>query len=261
MVGDASVPPLPADLWRRSRWNLSPASQPRRRPAYEAAVLCMLVVWNLTANLVVPEAASLLVSAAGVAILLVIARHAGATWDDLGLRPGTWQGGLRVGAAAMAVITATTVVLAAVPATRTFLADDRFLGEGVGEMVYETMVRIPLATALGEEIAFRGVVLGLLLLWVSPLRAMLVSAALFGIWHVLPAISALETSEAVDVVPGAAGAFGAVIGQVLVTGFAGFGFAWLRFRGNSLVSPVLAHWAINGTAYLAGWLIVRNAWA
>jgi len=37
----------------------------------------------------------------------------------------------------------------------------------------------------------------------------------------------------------------------------GYAFSWLRFVGNSLVSPILMHIATNSFGYLAGWLVVR----
>jgi membrane protease YdiL (CAAX protease family) len=100
----------------------------------------------------------------------------------------------------------------------------------------------------------------MLMLWLSPLRATLLASALFGLWHVLPAISALDTS-ALDVADSDAIEAGAVAGQVLVTTLAGIGFSWLRFRGRHILAPALAHWAVDGAALVAGWLVFRNGWA
>jgi membrane protease YdiL (CAAX protease family) len=167
--------------------------------------------------------------------------------------------GARHGAIALAFIAAAVLVAALLPASREVLGDDRFNGVATWEMLYEVLLRIPLVTALGEEFAFRGVLLGLLLAKYSPLRAAVVSSALFGLWHVLPGIEALETTTVTQVTAGIVGV-ASVAGQVLVTGLAGMAFAWLRLRSGSLVAPVLAHWGINGAAYLAGWLIVQNGW-
>ena len=168
--------------------------------------------------------------------------------------------GARYGAIALAFITAAVLVAALVPASREVLGDDRFNGVAALEMLYEVLVRIPLLTALGEEFAFRGVLLGLLLVRYSPLRAAVISSALFGLWHVLPGIEALETTTVTEATAGIMGV-ASVAGQVLVTGLAGMVFAWLRLRSRSLVAPVLAHWGINGAAYLAGWLIVQSGWS
>lgn len=252
---------LPADLRHVSQWSTAPSAPPRRRPTYEVAVLGILLVWNIAANLFTPDEASLPLGIVGASLLVVLARRSGLSWDYLGMRTESVGAGLRLGAAVAAIVVAAIGAVAAIPASRELLADDRFLGLGIPEMLYETLVRIPIGTALGEEVAFRGVVLGMLLLWVSPLRAVLVSSALFGLWHLLPAIDALDTNPAGDL---ASGDVATVVGvglQVIITGIVGAGFAWLRFRSRSIAAPALAHWAINATAYAAGWLVVRNGWA
>lgn len=223
--------------------------------------LAILFLWNTLGNLVVPDFLAVPFAMAGFALLLLVARRAGATWDYLGLDFGTVGKGFRVGVVAVGAIMAAVAIAAIIPASRGLLADDRFVGVEGGEVLYETLIRIPFATALAEEVAFRGVLLGMLLLWLSPLRATIVASALFGLWHLLPGIEALETTTVAEPASGLVVTVAAVAGQVLVTALAGAGFAWLRFRGDSLAAPVLAHWALNVAAYVAGWLIVGNGWA
>jgi membrane protease YdiL (CAAX protease family) len=224
------------------------------------AVVGILVVWNMAANLAVPDAGAALVNAAGVILVITVARRAGADAADLGLRTGSARRAVRFGAAAAGVVVAAVAALTAIPATRAFFADDRFVGVETGEMLIETLIRIPFVTALAEEVAFRGVLLGMLLRWVSPMRAVAASSVLFGLWHVLPAMDSLETNSVVEAGDAWAAVAAAVAGQVVVTGVAGAGLAWLRLRAASLAAPVLAHWAVNGSAYLAGWLVVRHGW-
>ncbi|MDJ0663310.1 MAG: CPBP family intramembrane metalloprotease [Acidimicrobiia bacterium] len=244
--------------WLDPAWFEAP-DHPQRAPGYELAVIAVMFLWNVIANLVVPDAAASVVVATGAILLLVIARRSGSTWDQLGLGHSSMGAGVRLGVAAVGVVTAAIVVASVVPASRGLLADDRFVGVAAGEMLREVFLRIPLVTAVGEEVAFRGVLLGLLLTRYSPFRAAVLTSALFGLWHVLPGVDALETTAAEF----SAGLMGvvAVSGQVLVTGFAGMAFAWLRLRSGSLAAPVLVHWGLNGAAYLAGWLVVENSWA
>jgi len=262
-VGDEmrAPAPLPPDVWRVSRWNDAPSNSPPRRPTFELAVIGILLLWNVTANLVIPEATSLPLSVVGAALLLVLAHRNGLSWDYLGLQKELVGTSLRVGIAALGVVIATIGVVAAIPASRELLADDRFLGVGFPEMLYEALIRIPIGTALAEELAFRGVVLGMLLVWMTPLRAVVVSSALFGLWHILPAIEALETNPAADLASGTFATVAEVAVQVIVTGVAGTGFAWLRLRGRGIAAPALAHWGLNGAAYAVGFLVVRNGWA
>src|SRR6266508_2931635 len=85
-----------------------------------------------------------------------------------------------------ALLVALLVVGAALPATRELFAHRRVDEHSVAALLYATLVRIPLGTALLEETLFRGVLLGLgLRRW--PRRvAVAWSSALFGLWHVLP---------------------------------------------------------------------------
>lgn len=251
---------LSQDRWRRSRWSVQPENKPDRAPVCELLIVAVLFGWNLLANLVVPDLGAVPVAISGVIVLLVLARRSGADWGRLGLDRGSLGMGLRLGLIVLAVVTLAVLVAALIPATRQFLGDDRFVGMGIGEMLYETLLRIPFGTALGEELAFRGVLFGVLLAWFSPLRAALISSALFGLWHVLPGIEALETTTATGLASGLLGALSVAV-QVVVTAGAGMAFCWLRVRSGSIVAPAMAHWAINGTAFLAGWLIVENGWA
>jgi membrane protease YdiL (CAAX protease family) len=224
------------------------------------AVVAVLFFWNLAANLLLPDPGDFAVAVSGIGLLLLIAFRSGSDRGQLGLGGGAVGHGIRLGSLAVIIVAGAILLAAVVPASREFLADDRFNGVGLGEMLYEVLIRISLLTALGEELAFRGVLLGLLLARYSPLRAAVLSSALFGLWHVLPGIEALETTTATQFASGIMGAI-SVAGQVVVTGLAGMVFAWLRLRSGSLVAPVLAHWGLNGTAYFAGWLIVRSGWA
>ena len=102
--------------------------------------------------------------------------------------------------------------------------------------------------------------LGMLLLWTSPRWAVVWSSALFGLWHVLPAIDALATNPAADIASGPFATFAEVGVQVITTAVFGAGFAWLRLASRSIVAPALAHYGINAGAYAVGWLVVRNGW-
>lgn len=246
--------------WLDPSWFEAPDRRPQRWPSFELLALAVLFLWNLTANLVAPDAAAWVVTISGVLMLLLIAHRSGTGWNRLGLAVDDLRSGARYGLVAVAVVTAAIIAVALIPSSRDLLGDDRFIGITTGEMLLEVLIRIPLVTALGEEVAFRGVLLGLLLVWYSPFRAAVLSSALFGLWHVLPGVDALETTTAAQLGTGFLGA-ASVAGQVFVTGFAGMVFAWLRLRSGSLVAPVLAHWGLNAAAYTAGWLIVRNSWA
>ena len=247
-------------LDRPVAWREAPEA-PDRPPFAESAIVGLLILWNVLANLLVPDGTEVPVNLAAACGLMLIGRHfAGASWSDMGLAPSSMPDGLRIGALVLVAIAASVALTSLLSPVREVLGDGRFSDVGSGEMVYETLVRIPLATALAEELAFRGVLLAVLLAWMSPLRALLVSSTLFGLWHILPGTAALDTAATLEVGESATAMVTAVLGQVLVTALAGAAFCWLRLRSGHLAAPVLAHWGLNGVAYFVGWQIVQNGW-
>jgi membrane protease YdiL (CAAX protease family) len=228
----------------------------RRRPGWEEwTALSLVVVYNPLVNTVIPDAVHVPSNLSLGAVLAWLALRAGATPGVLGLGRDRLRHGLALGAAVGAAVALAVALLLAFPAGREALGDDRFVPVGTGEALVEVLVRIPLATALGEEVIFRAVLLGLLLRRFAVGRAVLLSALVFGLWHIAPT---LVEGEGANAEPAAA--FGAVAGAVAATIGAGVAFAWLRLRSGSILAPVLVHWAINGSAYLAGWLVVSGGW-
>jgi membrane protease YdiL (CAAX protease family) len=149
---------------------------------------------------------------------------------------------------------------AVVPATRGFFQDERATGGGTRQVLFETLVRIPLGTALPEEVIFRGSLLGLFTQRHSPAVAASMSSILFGAWHVLPTLRTLPLNPVGARVRGnPKHTAGAVLAAVTATTLAGYGLAWLRFGSGSIVAPVVAHASLNGAAYLAARFVVHPA--
>ena len=87
---------------------------------------------------------------------------------------------------------------------------------------------------------------------------MLWTSLLFGAWHVLPTLDHYQGNPARDLVADPSrGRRLAVLATSASTTGAGTIFAGLRLRSRSVVAPVLAHAAINMSAYLAGRRLVR----
>jgi membrane protease YdiL (CAAX protease family) len=119
-------------------------------------------------------------------------------------------------------------------------------------------VRIPLATAIAEELTFRGALLGLARRR-SPAAAVGWISLLFGASHALPTLQHYDGNPASGLVADPRkGRWVAVLGATLSTAGAGCLFAWLRLRSRSLLAPILAHAASNASAYLAGRWVVRH---
>jgi len=192
-----------------------------------------------------------------VAALALVAWSAGASRDDLGLGLADMRTGLGYGIGAVGIVLLVLLVAAVIPAANGFLHDARAQISG-GRLTYELGVSIVLLTAIPEEFAFRGVLLGSALRLWGPWRASLVTSALFGLWHIAPTFGTMsDNHEFRGAAASAGGQALLVLGAVAVTFLAGLAFCWLRLRSRSLIAPVLAHAATNGLALTVAWFILH----
>ncbi len=190
--------------------------------------------------------------AAGVTVAAALA--SGLTAADLGLGQGWWRpGGLAAGLAAGTG--AAWIAIAAVPATRPVLADQRITSFGARSVAYQAGVRIPAGTVLWEELAFRGVLQAALRRVLPDRSAIAVTAVIFGVWHVRPTIAALRvnglaTGRRQAVIRGLAGS--------AVMAAAGVLLSWLREHSGRLAAPALLHLAANSGALVAAALAASS---
>ena len=190
----------------------------------------------------------------GVA-LVAWARSQGVSWQALGLSGRSFQTEVRWGLVFGAALAAPLFLALALPEPVSSLLDDpRMAGVGAAGLAYVTLVRIPLGTALFEEVAFRGVLYGSLATIRGPESAILVSSAVFGLWHVTATLELLQGSERLSA-PGLL-ALG-VIGGVVATFLGGLFFGWLRRRTGGVYGPFFTHWLVNSLAALAAYLAHR----
>jgi len=225
----------------------------------EAVGVMVLTLHNFAVHRVLPAPAGAALNLTTAFGLAEFASRAGCSRADLGIRAQDLRSGLRVGLGAATVAIGAVALGAALPATRRFFADRRVREVGRAEAVYHVAVRIPLATALAEELLFRGALLALFRQRRSPAAAVLGTSLLFGAWHVLPTIDHYHGNPASALVtdPGR-GQRLAVLATMLSTTGAGGVFAWLRLRSHSVLAPALAHAAVNVSAYLAGRRLVHR---
>lgn len=217
-----------------------------------AATLVVAILIPVNVIDVRVEHAALVVGPVTAAGLVLIARRAGLSWADIGLGPGTWRRGLAWGGAAIGAVAVVFAVGAALPLTRNSFRDSRY-HFGWGNALLTSFVLIPLGTVLLEELAFRGVLWGLLRSWRGTLVATTISSGLFGLWHVLPSLHLAADNEAVGqaVGGGLSGQVLSILGTVLFTAASGVVFCELRRRSGSLLAPAGLHWATNALGVLA----------
>ena len=229
-----------------------PARPSRRRRTLVAAALLLLLLlaWNNVVITRVPghPAVYPVVNGLAAVALVAAARAGGLSWVELGLARDRLRAGAAWGGVVAALVAVGYLVALALPATRPLLADERVAGRDAAELAYDVLLRIPGGTVLWEEVAFRGVLLAVLLR-LAPLRtAVAVSALAFGLWHVRPTLSALATNELVD---GAVPTAAALVAAVALTAASHVVFVWLRLRSGSLLAPVLLHLSTNVLGTLA----------
>lgn len=196
--------------------------------------------------------ASLVVAPVCVAGLVAVARLAGLSWQDLGLGPGTWRPGLRWAAVEIGIVGLVLAAAAALPLTREAFRDTRYRLD-LGSTLLTSLVLIPIGTVLVEELAFRGVLWGLLREVKGTTTATIVSSALFGVWHVLPSLGLATNNQAITgaVGTGKSAQTTTVLVTVLFTALSGVVFCELRRRSGSILASAGLHWATNGLAVLA----------
>jgi membrane protease YdiL (CAAX protease family) len=186
---------------------------------------------------------------------LAAAAASGLTATDLGLGREELGPGLRLGSAAAAATAGGWVLIAALPATRPVLRDDRIACLSGREVAYQVLVRIPLGTVLWEETAFRGVLQAALCRVMPAGAAVAVTNGVFGVWHIGPTAAALRIN---GLAGGPAKMLAGVSAGVAATAAGGVLLSWLRTRSGSLVAPILLHVATNSLGALAAWAVIRR---
>lgn len=137
------------------------------------------------------------------------------------------------------------------------VADRRVAGLSGSDLAYQVFVRVPLGTAVTEEVLFRGVVFAA---WratgLTTTAAALMAAAVFGLWHVSPTIN-LVRANAPDATRRSVGL--AVLGAVAFTTAAGAALTWLRLETEGLAAPIALHAGTNSLGTIAAVIAGRRS--
>jgi len=218
-------------------------------------VLLVLAVANVMSNRVIPAWAYAPWNLCVATAITAIAVRA-ATWSEIGFRE--WRRGLAWGGVLFVLTTGVLLLALTMPAFNDMYHDKR-VGAGTGEWIYQAFIRIPLGTAVLEEVAFRAVLPGLFAMRFGVLRGSLLASLCFGFWHVLPALSLNEVNPTATKVfgDGTGGVVAAVVFAVVGTAIAGLWWCWIRYRSRSVLATILAHIASNSVAYTIAFIVSR----
>ncbi|WP_219460337.1 CPBP family intramembrane glutamic endopeptidase [Nonomuraea rhizosphaerae] len=215
--------------------------------------IAVLTAANVLNNRVAPRLAPL-TSTVATAALVAMARRSGVSWRELGFEHG--RKGAAIGGALAAGVAVVYTVGVALPLTRPLFQDERALSLSRERALEEALVQVPLGTVLLEEVGFRGVLYGTLRRSHGTVAATALSSALFGLWHILPAMDMARANPALGGLtsgsgeaPSQADTARVVAGSVASTAVAGVLFCELR-RWGGLTAPAMLHLATNSLGYL-----------
>lgn len=208
------------------------------------AAVVTLAASTTLANRVLPGWAYPVCGLVAAAVLVALARAAGLSWSDLGLR--SLRRPALVGLVGAGLIAVVFGIALAVPSLRTVYQDGRVGTPDFGQLLWLTCGRILFGTVLIEEVAFRGVLPALLGArddrWRWP--PILGAAALFGLWHFLPAL-AIGRNAAVHAVFGGTPVVVLQVLAMAAAGVAGIFLHWWRHAGRGVLASVIVHFVTN----------------
>jgi len=236
------------DLWRSSTWQTRLAGPALPAATTWVALICGLAAADIVGNVVVDGPLQVPTKLAMVLVAVAAARWSGISWAAMGMSWSRLARGLLVGGAAAAVIAAVVALGVLLPALAGLFDTGDAANDDAGERAVRLGVMIPLGTVVFEEVLFRSVTFAALLAVHSVRGALIGQALLFGLWHLVPAISGADGNALVVA--------GSLTATVVATGVAGLGFGWLRLRGNSVAAPAVAHLASNSFGYLVAALFL-----
>ena len=220
------------------------------------ATVGILIAHNLVQNRFLNDRGYVGGNLAVSGLLVGVGRASGLSWEEMGLGPGDLRQGLRLGAAASATGAALGLLAISHPRTRAVLRDERAVVAPDRGGWRRVLLRFPLGTALFEEVAFRGVLSGLLRQTHRPGPAEALSAAAFGLWHLIPTGRALAGNPLGRDVSGVQ-RLALILGGSMAAGASGLCLARMRRNTGSLLAPWLVHSAFNSLSYLAGVAALR----
>lgn len=113
-----------------------------------------------------------------------------------------------------------------------------------------TWIKIPIATALAEEVLFRGLLWFVIESVAGPTWALVVTSVAFGLWHVV-----VSAHQGRDLGTGVARW---VLASVFTTATVGLGLGWLRMVTGGIWTPFVAHCAIDVVGSLGARIRARR---
>jgi membrane protease YdiL (CAAX protease family) len=226
-----------------------------------AVIATILVVFGNVAgivagpNVVTVSWAAIAQSAGTVLIVIVASRWCGLSLAEAGIgRTNLLRSSLIGAVIGLGLAAVVLLVLEAGAHLGTPITYQPLHGAAMSAVLTHALLGLPLQTAIPEELAFRGLVLGLLMRKLTPLRATLVTSAIFVAWHVVVQVQTLAVTNFTSpwqIVPAMGLAFAGLFAGGVI-------FAFLRFRTGNLAAAVAAHWLFDAGLITGLFFLTRS---
>lgn len=226
----------------------------------QAAFVLGVLIYGIVLSRLIPMRYHLVANLSASAFAIFCAISVGLNFEQLGLSIKLFWPGIFVALTASVFLIISIYLLSKISFThKYFVSSHSALRASPSRLAYETAVRIPLSTALAEEILFRGVLFGVLLYYSGTHVAIIGSSLVFGLWHIFPALNFTNESYYLELRQGRLiSKLLHIVVNVLATALAGIVFAWLRLLSGSIIAPWLLHWTINSTTVLSSLFVVKR---
>lgn len=226
----------------------------------QLAFVLGILLYGVILSRLIPMRYHLIANLSASVFAVFCAVRVGLNFEQLGLSLKLFWPGILVAFVASIMLIVSIYLLSKISFThKYFVSSHSALRASPSRLAYETAVRIPLSTALAEEILFRGVLFGVLMYYSGTHVAIIVSSLVFGLWHIFPALNFTNESYYLELRQGPfLSKLLHIIVNVLATALAGLVFAWLRLLSGSIIAPWLLHWTINSTTVLSALFVVKR---
>jgi membrane protease YdiL (CAAX protease family) len=166
------------------------------------------------------------------------------SFEELGLGGKQWKRSAAIGAVAGCLLAVPSVAFLAFPFLLAEPAHYREIqNQSLSGLLWRLGAELTIATALSEEILFRGILQALFNRALDTTRALIATNVIFALWHL--AVNALTLQQNALVLPLIPTAFAQAIGylgSLLAVGIGGVILSVLRERTNHLAGSITAHW-------------------
>ncbi len=166
------------------------------------------------------------------------------TWAEMGLRGDEWRSSAITGALSGLALALLLIAFLSYPFV---LAAPIHYGEiqnldGPG-LLWRLGVELTVATALAEEVLFRGILQALFKRALSLRLALVSTNVVFALWHLwINAQSVQQNQIALPLIPADAAQVLGYLGSLLAVGIGGGILSILRERTNHLAGSIALHW-------------------